>query len=329
MYVLNLFHRMICMAVFMPVAVAAFSSAVSIDTIDYRGWHGCVRINDGVATVIVNPEYGGHVVYYGLDAVGENALWVNPVIDGSDLEDYVREHRDPDSGRFDIGNERKTECIHDSIWAGVYVPYAVRDGIGVSSPASGRLGVRVNREYRLLGDGKLYITQQLENISDKNVRYCFWTRTLLPAGGVYIARTGSTPQHPEGWAEIDMEADKLMDKSCCPHVSCRDGWFTACPGCDSMYKFGINTIDNVSMYVTGTYIYRKTFPACTDVEIGDGVEIAGYDNNGGMDFPDMIFLCSKFIEIEPNSPMFDIAPGKTARWAECWSLYSNTCVLHE
>ena len=91
-----------------------------VDTVSYRGWENCLKLSNRVVSVIVNPTYGGQILYFGLESRGDNILWSDSVINGWTVENYIRTRRSPDAGRFDIGNERRTENIHDSIWAGPY-----------------------------------------------------------------------------------------------------------------------------------------------------------------------------------------------------------------
>lgn len=324
------------------IAISGFSTlacgaVVSVDTVEFRGWDGCLRIRDGVASVIVNPEYGGHIVYYGLDEVGDNVLWTDSVVNGWTLRDFVPTRRSPDSGRFDIGNERKTENIHDTIWAGPYSSYMIEDGVGVASLPCESMGVKLRREYRL-HKGKVSVSQFLTNIGTDPVEYCFWTRTLLPAGGMYMAKAEKSERYAKGFAEICLKTDKLLNASETNRVTCRNGWFCAYPGGDVEHKYGINTEDGVSLYAFGRYLYKKTLPVfivesdnSSDSNwvraseemmqaMGEGVTAIGYDNNGGESFPNMIYFCEDFIEMEPNSPVFRVSPGNTAIWQESWQL---------
>ena len=330
------FRNIISIAIsFFPIL--ACSAAVSVDTVEFRRWDKCLRIRDGVASVIVNPEYGGHILYYGLDEVGDNVLWTDSVVNGWTLREFVPTRRSPDSGRFDIGNERKTENIHDIIWAGPYSSYMIEGGVGVASLPSESMGVKLRREYRL-HDGKVSVTQFLTNIGTDPVEYCFWTRTVLPAGGIYMATAEKSERYANGFAEICLKADTLLNASETDRVTCRQKWFCAFPGGSVEHKYGINTEDGVSLYAFGRYLYKKILPVViaesektsdckvvTESEemmrtMGEGVTAIGYDNNGGESFPNMIYFCEDFIEMEPNSPVFRISPGKTAIWKESWQL---------
>ena len=93
-----------------------------VDTVSYRGWENCLKLSNRAVSVIVNPTYGGQILYFGLESRGDNILWSDSVINGWTVENYIRTRRSPDAGRFDIGNERRTENIHDSIWQDLIKP---------------------------------------------------------------------------------------------------------------------------------------------------------------------------------------------------------------
>lgn len=118
-----------------------------VDTVSYRGWENCLKLSNRVVSVIVNPTYGGQVLYFGLESRGDNILWSDSVINGWTVENYIRTRRSPDAGRFDIGNERKTENIHDSIWAGPYQTFVEEDKLRLVSHPSQAMGIQVERIY--------------------------------------------------------------------------------------------------------------------------------------------------------------------------------------
>ena len=61
-----------------------------VDTVAYRGWENCLKLSNSVVSIIVNPTYGGQILYFGLDSRGDNILWSDSVINGWTVEDYIR-----------------------------------------------------------------------------------------------------------------------------------------------------------------------------------------------------------------------------------------------
>lgn len=161
-----------------------------VDTVSYRGWENCLKLSNRAVSVIVNPTYGGQILYFGLESRGDNILWSDSVINGWTVENYIRTRRSPDAGRFDIGNERRTENIHDSIWAGPYQTFIEEDKLRLVSHPSQAMGIQVERIYFLEENQPvLHIKQRMSNISmgrlnivSGHVHYC------LPVGFTIVKR---------------------------------------------------------------------------------------------------------------------------------------------
>lgn len=284
-----------------------------ITSVSYRGWERCIKLSNKVVSIIVNPTYGGQILYLGLDSRGENILWSDSVINGWTVADYTRTRRSPDAGRFDIGNERKTEHIHDSIWAGPYQVFVEDDRLRLVSYPSQAMGIQVERIYSL-EDGRpvLHINQRMKNVSNRIVEYCFWTRTLLPAGGIYFSEAVSDAQYPAGYSEISLVADTLLPSSVLQERVClNNSLFTAYPGGDREQKYGINTMSGTYYYQFRDYLYIKQ---------NNYIFHGKYDNNNEVRFPNMIYFNSQFIEMEPNSPMIKLKPGEVYEYQEVWTL---------
>lgn len=296
---------------------------VSVNEVSYRGWDRSVMMSDGIATVVLNPEYGGGVTYFGLVDGREaaevpsesfNVLWNDDMVDGWHLSEYAVTGRSPAAGRFDVGNERKTEHLHDVLWAGEYEVLAGRDGsVTLTSPDCDSLGIRLERRYSLSG-GVLTIRHKMTNISDAETEYCFWTRTLLPSGGIFFCTYDSTAVEGPSCSEMAFEPDRLVSTDGCDdRVSFAHGHFTALPGGDAARKFGMANTDGNTFYLRDGILYVKRYPVFPDEEYNC--------NPGHGKFPMMIYFNEDFIEMEPNSPMFRLAPGDTVTLEEKWELH--------
>ncbi len=283
-----------------------------IEFIGYRGWDSCVRMSNGILSVIINPTYGGQVIHFGFESDGENVLWADTVINGWTVQDYTRTRRSPAAGRFDTGPERATEHIHDTIWAGPYtVDISGALEVSLRSLPSRLMGISMERVYTLDPDSaKFTVKQTMTNISDRDVRYCFWTRTLLPAGGIYRCSYTPTARYPAGYSPISLSTDLLIPVAPDPRVYASGGVFEAVPGGGEI-KYGIFTTDGSCSYTLNgtTYIKKNRY-----------VEGGAYDNNGGVGFPNMIYFNDTFIELEPNSPVETISPGGKYEYTETWEL---------
>ena len=161
-----------------------------VDTVSYRGWENCLKLSNRVVSVIVNPTYGGQILYFGLESRGDNILWSDSVINGWTVENYIRTRRSPDAGRFDIGNERRTENIHDSIWAGPYQTFIEEDKLRlVSHPSqamvfrwSGFTFWKRTSRFCILNSECLIFQMGRLNIVSGHVHYC------LPVGFTIVKR---------------------------------------------------------------------------------------------------------------------------------------------
>lgn len=284
-----------------------------VDTVSYRGWENCLKLSNRVVSVIVNPTYGGQILYFGLESRGDNILWSDSVINGWTVENYIRTRRSPDAGRFDIGNERRTENIHDSIWAGPYQTFIEEDKLRLVSHPSQAMGIQVERIYFLEENQPvLHIKQRMSNISNGEVEYCFWTRTLLPAGGIYYCEAMPNSQYPLGFSEISLSADTLIPSHHLQErIHVENHYFTAFPGGDEQKKYGINTTNGMYFYQFSDYLYIKQ---------NKYVPQGKYDNNLQVCFPNMIYLNDEFLEMEPNSPMVKLKPGEAYEYEEIWTL---------
>lgn len=296
-------------------------SLPEVETVSWRGWEKSVKMSNGTVSVILNPEYGGGVTFFGFCASGpvsenDNVLWNDDVTDGWGLEDYLRTGRGPSAGRFDVGNERKTENLHAELWAGEYsVSSAAGNSVILTSPESESLGIRLERRYCLdPSEPELTIVHTMKNVSASDVEYCFWTRTLLPSGGIFFCTADSTGAYPQGCSEMAFEPDRLVPVSVRDgRVLCRNGRFTAFPGGGQARKYGIFNTDGKTFYMNGDVLYVKEFEyvpgGCYDCNPGHG------------SFPMMIYFNADFIEMEPNSPMFSLSPGESVSFREVWRLY--------
>lgn len=286
---------------------------VHVRRVSFRGWDSSVLITNGIASVILNPEYGGNVTFYGF-AGEDNVLWADTVVDGWTLRDFVKTRRSPDAGRFDIGNERKTEYIHDDVWAGRYHVEVLSDSsVRLTSPVSDAMGIQVSRTFMLdAGSTRMKVLQTISNVSDETLEYCFWTRTLLPSGGIFFCTCTDTISTVQPFAEISLATDSVIVTSE-SRISCVDGVFSAFPGGEGEHKFGIGNMDGTASYFREGVLYVKR-NRCAD-------PTGKYENNAGLSFPLMLYYNGAFVEIEPNSVMYSIPPGGKVSETEEWELF--------
>lgn len=289
-----------------------------IELISYRSWDYCYKISNANAEIIINPAYGGHILYYGLKMLNTNVLWADSTINGHMAEKYqssVADKKVPDSGRFDIGNERLTQNIHDDLWEGPYLVRIINDySVIVTSYPSIESGIQLSREYTLDDEGShLNVKQTMKNISNREVKYCHWSRSLLPSGGVYITQLVKTSKYPKGFAQFLWSPDRIeKENPSTKRISIvNDTIFVARPGGNTGVKYGMMTTSGWCCYVNNNMMFVKRFDLYPNGE---------YDNNLKAEFPNMIYFDKRFIEVEPNSAMVKLKPGDSNSYSENWWL---------
>ncbi len=284
----------------------------SYKTVAYRNWEGCVELSNDSVKVIINPTYGGQILHFGFLG-GHNVLWADSVVNGWTLAQYKATRRSPDAGRFDVGYERKTEHMHDELWAGQYtILEGSRHTLRIISDTCSAMGVVVERHFQLdCRTTELIITQTMRNVSNHQVEYCFWTRTLLPANGIYTTNCTETDRYPKGFSDISLQTDSLLPTPTSEtRITVNNGVFTAFPR-GSERRYGINTRTGISEYLLNDVVYRK------ECDFSEG---AKYENNAGEAFPNMIYFCDQFIELEPHSAMQNLKPNSSFKYTERWTL---------
>ncbi len=293
-------------------AVSCGKVANKAEIITYRGWENCVRLSNDSAEIIVNPAFGGHILYFGLNG-GDNILYADTTIDGASIDDHFNAGMHPDAGRFDIGNERLTQKMHDTVWAGPYTPEILSPlSMRVVSLPDNDMGIVVERIYALDPVRPLLtVTQKMTNISDTTRTYCFWTRTLVPLGGTYMTRVTPTEQFPAGFGQMNFRTDTANPYFDSTRM-CLEGDVVCINPGGQATKLGFQSNAGWSAYAMDDVMYVKYHAF---------VPGAHYDNNkGASSFPNIIYMCERFIEIEPNSPMLTMQPGETASFEEKWLL---------
>ena len=299
-------------------ALATSTANAKIEQIPYRNWKNCYKISNATAEIIVNPNYGGHILYYGLKSQHENALWADSALNGYSPERYLKDGKnrvEPDAGRFDIGIETLTDPIHDTLWTGQYSTKIIDKFIlEVTSLPAKRAGVQVSRVYALDNEtSRLKVTQTLKNIGSAEVKYSHWSRTLVPLGGVYIAQFKKTDRYPRGLVQWGWRTNSsINENTLAPGLNIvNDSLLVARPGGKKAVKIAINTTTGWCSYINKNIVFLKKF---------DYYPTDEYNNNPGYAFPNCIYYDERFLEIEPNSPIWKLLPGETSSYSETWQL---------
>lgn len=278
------------------------------DVIEYFGYPGCVRLDNGAGTrVVLCPHAGGRVLEYSLGGV--NALHLDPGQRGWRRAPGATPV-DPCGGRFDVGPERVI-APHPDLWLGDWAaeaPSPLRARL--VSPRDGATGLRLVREFALdASSSRLVCRQDISNESDRAVMVCHWSRTLAVGGGIVLIPLTAHSRFPMNYVMygpgpvIDFRPED-------PLIRSRDG-FLEILGTPARPKLGMDSAAGWFAYLTRSgLLFAKRFPVFPDRVYG---EVAGLTIS-------IWYFKDVMCELEPIGPREMLAPGATASFAEEWEL---------
>jgi hypothetical protein len=286
----------------------AFSSAVSafngVEKVEYRGFKDCYRLFNGKAEAIVVAESGGRVLAFQLE--GKNVLYADPKLDGKSLA-TEKGWFNPDAGRLDIGPETGGVPPRLNMWLGQWKASITGDReLTLDSPKDEKIGVVQRRMFRLDATlPYLLIGQRIENVSNEVTRYCFWGRSLAPAGGICVLPLNPKSKFAKGWAMYPLKDENLSNPQD-PRVTAKDQHLLIRPGGKGS-KFGTDSLDGWMAYFRDGLLFAKRYACSEDGKYTDG---AGFSAE--------IWVQEEFIELEPLSPEAVLKPGETYTFTENW-----------
>src|SRR5437016_3195461 len=183
-------------------AQAADSTAVQkkgISVQSYRAWEECLTMQASGVQAIVAPAVGGRIGQYSVG--GENIIFENPSSFGKTLGN-TSTNFSVGGYQCDIGPELRGIPNHDALWMGLYHWQTPKDfTTKVSSEHDLNVGVQMEKEIIIEpGTGDLGITQTMRNISDKDLAYCLWDRTLCKNDGFAFFALNRKSRFKAGWS---------------------------------------------------------------------------------------------------------------------------------
>jgi len=274
--------------------------------IQYHGYNDCVKLENKTTKVIVSGACGGRVLEYSLNGV--NAIYLDPLQDGWTYTPG-QPTIDPCGGRMDIAPEC-TIPKHPDLWLGSWKtertgPLSAR----MTSVADKATGVQLVRDFVLAPESStLKVTQTIKNVSAKPVRWCHWSRTLAPTGGVCIIPLTPNSRFPEKY--VIYEPGLLVNfRPKDDNVVIQDDTLFI-TGCPRQAKLGFDSYAGRFAYLTqDNLLFTKDFPVYPDRVYGELSSITI-----------CIYYHQKFCELEPIGPQEFIAPEESASYTETWSL---------
>jgi hypothetical protein len=256
-------------------------------------------------SAIVMPETGGRVVRYARGQ--ENILWQN--------EDAQGLPRAGGGFQLDIGPEMRQIPRHEAIWSGRYQG-AVLGGAGVrvASAPDPAVGLQVFKEFGLdARNGQLEVVGRMRNVTQGEVSYCFWDRTLCKPGGWTLVPVGAKSRFKAGWVlgrrVPGKESQWSYDGDAPSHESMKllDGVLVVKTG-GKEQKCGTDAMAGWIAYAKGTLLFVKYFPCFPEGKYTDGgMTVAHY-------------YSERISELEPLSPEVTLKAGADYVFPQMWVL---------
>lgn len=276
--------------------------------IDYYGYTDCIALENENTRVILGPHCGGRVLEYAWK--GTNSLRLDPQQAG-----WLYEPGKPtiklEGGRFDIGPETVIPS-HPNLWLGKWQaqitgPRSAR----MTSIADPATGVQLIREFKLdKNSSKLTCTQIIKNVSKQTKRYCHWSRTFLPGGGICLIPLSDYSRFPNKYISYQGRSPLINFKPSDPKITVRDGFLEMRP-MPRYPKIGTDSYVGWLCYLTkDDMMFVKRFPTYPD---------RVYNEMTAMTVS-VWYSKRNICELEPIGPMETIVPGKSASFTEQWWL---------
>lgn len=276
----------------LPISVFAEIARLS----NFRDWKDCYSIKNEKAEVILCPVAGGRVLYYAVN--GKNIIFEDPGFDGYLLDDFRKDRRWPDGGRFDIGPESILGKQRDELFMGEW-QVLVQDDYTVELlyDKENKLGVSVSRKFILHEKGsQLTLTQVMTNQTTHSLKRHYWGRVFCKGGGTVILPLDGKG----GWGFMGKHSSEHMtEKKDRLEYTLRD----------EVTKVGSGSHKGWLAYkVDGLEITQEflCFPG------GDYSDTDGYTT--------IFYANGKLCELEPVSPMVLLQPGQSYTFIQKWRL---------
>jgi hypothetical protein len=290
-------------------AAWANDKAEGTEIVSSHGYNGCIRLFNGNASVILEPNCGGRVLEYSIN--GKNAIYLNPAHDGW-IYKPGEKTIDPSGGRCYFGPEMKIKHIPE-IWVGKW-------DAEITGPRSARMtsvidkatGVRLVRDFMLdKTSTKLIFTQTIENHSDSTASYCHWSRTFATGNGICLVPLTSDSRFPLGYIMYGPGSVLNYRPDANPNLGIRDG-FLEITGTPPQPKFGIDSSAGWLSYISrNDLLFVKKFKTFPEKPYG---EVAAYTIS-------LWYFKEEMCELEPIGPLERIKSCGKASFTEEWFLF--------
>ena len=275
----------------------------------YRGWEECLVLEASGVHAIVAPAVGGRILHYSVgreDILYENTNSFGRTLGNSTAGFSVGGYQ------IDLGPELGSLPAHDALWLGLYRWQAPKDfTVKVTSERDLNVGVQIEKEILIEpGTGDLGITQTMRNISDREVAYCLWDRTLCRNDGFAFFPLNKNSRFRAGWSQRRTVDGKYVydgQAPASPNVKIvKDVLVARCRG--PATKVGADSDAGWIAYVRGRLLFVKYFPYFPQGRYSDGGNSVE------------LYFDERVAELEPLSPEIKLAPNQAYSFPEKWTL---------
>lgn len=280
-----------------------------IETGNYNGWENSILLEAPEAEVelIIVPVVGGRIIRY--EVYGENLFYENRNAYGLTLK--------PDGAPFfvggyqcDLGPELRDEPASNELWLGKWDAKPLRDyTVRLASKPDTRNGVQLEKDMILDPEtGELGLIQRVKNISQKELEFSLWDRTVCKGGGFIIIPLAKSSKFNAGWSlRHRIDGKYIYDGINPKHPNVQTyGKMLVAQADGNPVKIGTDSDAGWIAYVIGSVMYVKYFlyePRGDYGETGNTV-VAYWD--------------SRIVELGPVSPKKTLKPNEQYEFPEKW-----------
>jgi hypothetical protein len=257
------------------------------------------------------PAIGGRIVQYSLNS--EGIIYEHPGAEGKTLA--------ASKGTFfvggaqvDIGPETRGIPEHPMLWFGPWHWASKRSfALLFNSDSDAITGVQLGRDLVINPeDGALGINSWMKNVSETNISYSIWDRTMCKPAGYVLVPLNRKSRFAAGWRIRNKVDDRFVDESKdlrSPFAKVLDHVLVAKTG-GLATRIGADSDAGWIAYARGRLLFVKYFPYESGKSYGDGGSSVS------------VYFDQSMTEFGPLSPEATLKPGETYAFPEQWILIS-------
>ena len=303
------------MAIFLCRAAFAVELPAGVEFRNYTGWLESIYINATETPVqaVIVPAVGGRMVHFSLN--GENILYENPATQGKTMGPGGEELW-LGGYQCDVGPNGRDLPAHLQLLQG-RAGWDLKGDFAahVTSVPDVDLGIVIEKNFLLAPDtGELGIMQRMRNVSDKDVSYSLWDRTLCKGGGFAFFPLNKKSRFKAGWSQRRQDGNKIYydgEHPNAPQVRVLDDVLVVAASGD-VTQIGADSMAGWVAYARGKLLLVKYFPCFAQ----------GHYSEGGNTVE--IYFDQRAVELSPLSPETKVAPGREYNFPEKWLLIPLT-----